>query len=109
MTLLVILGAGASYDVVPAANADTRPPLTSEIFSARRFGPALGTYPGASEAWNRILHGLGQDGQTIETQLQRLRDESPGYEPLQRQLLAVQFFLQDVFDTVSSECRRTTT
>ncbi len=101
MTLLVILGAGASHDIVPAANSGTEPPLTSDIFT--RFGAALGTYPGATEAWNKMLHGLGTEGQTVETQLQRLRDESHQYDPLKRQLLAVQFFLQDVFGRVSSD------
>ncbi|HTS14876.1 MAG TPA: hypothetical protein VMH24_04355, partial [Candidatus Sulfotelmatobacter sp.] len=101
MTLLVILGAGASHDLMPSANLAARPPLTSEIFS--RFTDFLEHYPGAAEAWNKMLHGLGTEGQTIETQLQALRDESVQYDPLKRQLLAVQFFLQHIFSKVSSD------
>ena len=101
MTLLVILGAGASYDIIPNANSGTKPPLTNEIFG--RYGGTLQEYPGATEAWNQMLHGLGKEGETVETQLQKLRDESLQYDPRKRQLLAVQFFLQDIFSRVSSD------
>jgi hypothetical protein len=104
MTLLVILGAGASHDIMPAVNMGGRPPLTGEIFP--RFGETLKRYPGANEAWTRILHGLATEGQTVETQLQSLRDQSVGYDPLKRHLMAVQFFLQDVFETVSTDWSR---
>ncbi len=100
MALLVILGAGASHDIIPAPNSGTQPPLTSEIFG--RFGATLTRYAGAPEAWNRIAHGLERDGETLETQLQKLQDDAAGYDPLKRQLMAVQFFLQDVFVEVSS-------
>jgi Family of unknown function (DUF6079) len=48
-------------------------------------------------------------GQTIEIQLQRLRDESLECDPLRRQLLAIQFFLQDVFGRVDPTLSRTPT
>lgn len=103
MTLLVILGAGASHDVV-AADVAGKPPLTPDIF--RLFVGSLEQYPGAADAWNRVLHGLATPGETIETQLQALRDQADEYDPLKQQLMAVQFFLQDVLTAVSDQWSR---
>ena len=43
--LLVIFGAGASYDYAPSCADQWRPPLANALFEAGEFGDALKRYP----------------------------------------------------------------
>ena len=46
MTLLVILGAGATHDASRFARGETQPPLARRLFDERReFGPIVARYP----------------------------------------------------------------
>jgi hypothetical protein len=101
--LLVILGAGASYDSIPAKRLDARewarhparPPLADQLFEPRpKFLEALSVFPRIAP----IVPYLQQrpEGESVETVLQRLRDEADRYPERIVQLAAVRYYLQRV-------------
>src|SRR5690348_1085042 len=99
--LVVIFGAGASYDSDwrrPAPDNGildnyNRPPLTKDLFDNMykiwmiRNRPAQG-----------LIESL-QGGQSIETSLEKFRDEAETRPSRRRQLAAVQLYLQGVLST----------
>src|SRR5205809_4000964 len=103
--LMVIFGAGASYDSDPTrrapvapqgpehvANSD-RPPLANELFDNRpQFAEALGSLPDC-----RPIVPFLRGTTNIEQQLERLQQEvtePPAYAARHRQLSAVRWYLQ---------------
>lgn len=122
--LMVIFGAGASYDsspdipppqpptsVVtpgpPPAPPDPReawrPPLTNQLFlePTGSFGDIVQRYP--------RLHGIldflrrPQNGRSVEQQLELYMEQASADQERQRQLLSVRYYLHELFRTVSSE------
>jgi hypothetical protein len=101
--LLVIFGAGASYDSAPqlrpTGDAETsvqwRPPLTDKLFAERKeFGRNITNYP-------RILPLVAQlsrasADQPLETMLARLADEASDYPDRHSDLVAVRYYLQQL-------------
>lgn len=92
--LLVITGAGASHDIRRGANGD-RVPLAADLF-AESYDQYLNEYPQAGALVTRLRSAV-ERGASVEAALQALRDESDSYPPLRKQLLAVQFYLHDLF------------
>lgn len=99
--LLVIFGAGASYDSVPSYGVrevvDQRIPLTNGLFSLRfrdlikRFDPMLPIVP-----YLQVLEGAT----SVEQKLEELQEQSATYPERQRQLLAVRYYVQTAVWTV---------
>ncbi len=112
--LLVIVGAGASYDSVPPAvgaapwdwaSVDWMPPLTKDLFTDKAvFRDILKLLPGAAPAIDRVLSGLEGEGSSVEQELQKLVDEATAGDPhLPRQLLEVRYYLQAVLWNCSAD------
>lgn len=106
--LVVIVGAGASYDSLPrdvfdqlalGDVANYRPPLATELFDDRpAFGMALDKYPQCAALVGE-LRRLLRGGAQLEQELERYQQESEQYPPLQRQLVAIRFYLQEILWT----------
>ena len=102
--LLIVFGAGASYDSVRSRrdlgnftiySYPFRPPLADQLFDNRGyFNEVLNLYPEARPIAQR-LRDLPDDA-SLEQRLSGYLKESEGYEPLRRQLTAVRFYLQRV-------------
>lgn len=98
--LLVICGAGASYDSVPAYPAasvpgiDDRPPLADQLFDLRPlFGDALRRYPRA----HAIVPNLRERfGLSLEDVLAKCVSEASDYPERHKQLMAVRYYLQHI-------------
>lgn len=78
--LLIVFGAGASYDSVPEdswtgeqrANSESQPPLGVQLFSPRRhFVEAIGAFPPANELVAELRPAVAA-GRDIEADLERL-------------------------------------
>ncbi len=101
--LLVIFGAGASYDSVagPLTPQEaypatlSRPPLANELFN-RRFGDDIALFPRCQP----VIPYLQKPGANIEGELEKLQNEVPEYKERSRQLAAIRYYLQ----TMLSRC-----
>ena len=127
--LMVIFGAGASYDSSPdlppslprsakqsASQALTyvdpqepwRPPVTNDVFldDNEKFGDIVERYP--------RLHGIlsflrrPQNGRTVEQQLEFYLDQASADQERKRQLFSVRYYLHELFRMVSDEWRERT-
>jgi hypothetical protein len=106
--LLVILGAGASYDSIGPLqhNANypdkTRPPLAGELFDDRdlfrdvasKYGPASALFP--------TLRHAGHHG-SIEAALSELQSEVSEHPSRIKQLAALRFYIRDVIEGVCQQ------
>ena len=101
--LMVIFGAGASYDSVssfrPGATRERveekfRPPLANELFHrVDEFRGLLSDFPRCREILNRLEPS--PDGiALVEERLEELQAEGEAYPVRQRQLLSVRYYLQ---------------
>lgn len=101
--LLVICGAGASFDSVPAipppppgkpTPEEYRPPLARELFELRpMFIQTLAQYP---ECRAIIPFLRKPKGTTLEGELQRLQEEAESFPKIKSQLAAVRYYLQQM-------------
>jgi hypothetical protein len=96
--LLVILGAGSSYDSVPSyppgegAVLPDRPPLADALFENR---PIFREAMRAFHAIQPIVPLLQRrHGRSLEQQLQLLASESAGHAARAQQLMAVRYYIQ---------------
>lgn len=112
--ILVILGAGASFDSVPPPHGQERwdwravdwmPPVTDDLFADKAvYRDILKLLSGAPAAIDRVLDGLQARGSTVEVELQSLLIESEaGDAQLPRQLLEITYYLQAVLWRCSEE------
>jgi hypothetical protein len=101
--LLVILGAGASFDSYasrPASSGqyramDHRPPLADELFGDRHhFGAVMERYGKCLDIATRLRHL--PEGVSIEKVLQDLQSEAGEYPERVQQLVSVRYYLQDI-------------
>lgn len=103
--LVVILGAGASYDSEPdtpaTQAAPSRPPLANELFDRARFGRVVDQWPECGSLMS-VLRTAAKDG-AIEQRLEALRDEGRGAPRVFRAVEAIRYYLREV---VESECNR---
>ena len=94
--LLVIFGAGASYDSSPThrptlpRDAD-RPPLADELFEDRpKFAAALRQFPQSLGAISNLRH---RNKVTVEQELDRLLEEAEHNPERHAQLMAIRYYL----------------
>lgn len=113
--LLVIFGAGASWDSVPDAVESAtpdfyRPPLAKDLFdmNRRNFGEVLLRYGTATQLVMDLERRLAvPDGPTLEQELERFQEEAETtYPPRHQQLTAVRFYLQRTLWECSVEWQR---
>lgn len=111
--LLVVLGAGASYDSVPSfpppnpgsgmyaaqmANPweDKRPPLADQLFLNRPvLREGIRSFPTLHPIVPLLQRRL--EKVSLEQQMQALAREAPDYPQRYRQLMAVRYYLQYIF------------
>lgn len=80
--LVVLLGAGASYDCLVSGTDGYdphRPPLAKQLFDYERFGNILDRYPRAQMATADIAHALRSGTMGLEEYLTELRDSTDEY------------------------------
>lgn len=111
--LLVIFGAGASYDSAPdfplpettytPRGGSWRPPLTNQLFldSSEQFGSIVPKYPKLASIIPFLRRP--QNGRTLEQQLEFYLDESSADQERKRQLLSVRYYIHDLLRIVSTE------
>jgi hypothetical protein len=97
--LMVVFGAGASYDSspdFPVSNTHKlRPPLADTLFVNREeFRDARGQFPEFHEIIPELLPGRGRP---LEESLQRLEAEGATNPQRRQQLTAVRYYLQSIF------------
>jgi hypothetical protein len=107
--LLVILGAGAPFDLIPAAGGrrlgaaidELWPPLTKDIFQVNRHTTeVLGKYPGAAGLVGSIRVDLHAE-RPLEPLLMELSRVTEG--PRARQFPEIPLYLQDLFARISRD------
>jgi hypothetical protein len=107
--LMVIFGAGASYDSVyrgdlaRGSDANFRPPLAAELFGNRpNFGRAIMSLPAARPLIARMRDTVGR-GRDIEETLEEVQELAEQDHPqLFRQLMALKVYLQEILDECSN-------
>lgn len=103
--LIVVFGAGASFDSNPAVPTSTghddRPPLANSLFEMDRGATreAAAAFPRAAPALMAARADVRAGG-TIEATLARLQDASGDDPEARSQLMAVRFYLQRVVTVV---------
>jgi SIR2-like protein len=95
--LMIIFGAGASYDAIPSRPAPSyladRLPLANELFADRpNFMHWTDQFPQCKPIIPRLQHV--PEGATVESVLERLQAEESQYPERRRQLTAIRFYLQ---------------
>jgi hypothetical protein len=111
--LMVIFGAGASYDSAEAFPSDLvqpwRPPLANELFLDRdhQFGEIVRRYP-------KLIHFLPllrrqpRGGKSVEELLELLQSESATYPERQCQFASVRYYIRDLFTEITERWYRQT-
>jgi hypothetical protein len=94
--LMVVIGAGASYDSIPYLGGNQgmadRPPLADQLFEARPdFSSAMEHFPHC-QAIIPLVQNL-PSGRTVEQVLQCLQSEAKDYPKRHHQLAAVRYYL----------------
>ena len=98
--LLVVFGAGASWDVRGAGTdvlrLDKQPPLAAQLFDGSRYGSIMARYHGAATLGQRLA---GSSGSALE---ERLRDFSAHQNPaLKEAFKGIPPYLHDVLEDAS--------
>src|SRR5689334_8345022 len=101
--LLVIFGAGASYDSAPSRHPSDsryyglphRPPLANQLFSDRPFfGEVMGKYSQCRAIIPSLRHP--PNNSSVEAQLETLQQEAISYPERSQQLAAIRYYLQEI-------------
>lgn len=103
---LIILGAGASFDYLDTdrntKDSNWSPPLTNQIFNVRKYESILNKYPEAmelfSDAYRKVPHSMSLEEYLREVKHRKAAEA----EHRQKQLNALEFYLQDLFFTISN-------
>src|SRR2546425_1105282 len=98
--LMVIFGAGASYDSASALRPDRvsatwRPPLANQLFDLSRFGNLVSQFPKC----HPLITYLQAPDSNVEEVLEKYQNESKGDPERIRQLAAVRYYLQTMLYT----------
>lgn len=109
--LLVILGAGASFDSSPSMPPGqavpqnlNRPPLAKQLFSYRRyFGEVLQKYPHIRAIVPRLRHL--REGDSVEGLLQELMAESANSHDRAQQIASIRYYLQEILSVCPTQWR----
>jgi len=109
---LIILGAGASYDLLDENDHDDpvikmnlrqwKPPLTNDLFEGARFGSLRSKYNEMSDVVS-LVRGYVNDGEGFEQALNKIKKMTENDEGLFNSLMSLKFYLSDLFDTISKE------
>lgn len=100
--LMVIFGAGASYDSSPDYAAgkttsqkavDARPPLADQLFE-ERFADVMGRFPDCLSIITKLRNRDSEE--SVEQVLERLRAQSTKDRVSYREITAVQYYLQQM-------------
>ena len=97
--LLVIFGAGASYDSLARVHPqsgwiESRLPLATELFSSREmFLNAMALYPELNDIVPYLQHPRNN---YLEAELQYINDTAKAYPPNYSKLLAARYYLQHI-------------
>ena len=102
--LMVVLGAGASYDSSPDLTVSDeeplRPPLANDLFlNSAHYRQFRDRYPQFHEV---IPELLPRAGGSIEDAMQRLQDEAARNPRRKPQLLAIRYYLKDLLSFLST-------
>src|SRR6185503_12086901 len=107
--LLVILGAGASFDSAPhlppprRMDHPWRPPLADHLFADRPgFKEEMEKFPRCLGIISRLMHR--PEGETVEHTLERLQSEPHPLRP--SQIAAVKFYLYTMLWRCQTEWKR---
>jgi hypothetical protein len=93
--LMVIIGAGASYDCdLDELARDQRPPLASDLVS-ERYANVIEAFPLCASLVDRV-RGAMERGASLEHALQEIRNESERVPRLAVQLMAFRYYLKAV-------------
>lgn len=101
--LLVIFGAGASYDSVPhlppsaddkldrIQTQESRPPLANELFGNRReFVAAMETFRECMP----LIPVLRKNGVAVEQELAKIKEQAKTFPKAHQELMAIRFYLR---------------
>jgi len=109
--LMVIFGAGASYDsaqahpVLDHVNDGLvwRPPLANNLFSnpVHAFSRIVKQYPKLTHVLPYLRERSG--GQSVEEVLEHLKDEAKDYPERLRELASIQYYLRDLLFEVTNQ------
>ncbi len=104
--LMVIFGAGASYDSREVGYASTwRPPLASELFDVRRWGDFLEQYHQVAA----LIPDLEKPGVDVEGLLEKYQnDAKEEYPKLRVSLIAIRYYLQSMLSNCENYWLRET-
>lgn len=102
---LIILGAGASYDYIHPNDAirgleGYRPPLTNSLFDTSRFSGVINNFSETQGLATTILTRL-RHGVSLEEILSGLVDASENDVEVKKQLISLEFYLQELFRNIS--------
>jgi len=106
--LLIIVGAGASYDSdwrrLPTGTftwqsaqdlgIQWRPPLANDLFDENRFGKYVAHFPPSQG----LMDQLRRAAPAVEQELEMIRDLAKRQKHLPRQLLAVRYYLRELVE-----------
>jgi len=112
--LLVVFGAGASYDSIPSRRRERdsvfsdqgapRPPLANALFDERGlFTECLQRFPACHPIVPYLRSTPGAAMVNVEQVLGRLQSEADAFPDRHRQLAAVRFYLRQALKGISSE------
>jgi len=100
--LLLILGAGASHDCSPLPDL-SKPHLARELFDKRPINlAAMQHHPVVRPIISELEDIVENNSSSIETELDRLVQESETNNALKRQLMALRFYLREIIESVSN-------
>jgi hypothetical protein len=102
--LLVIFGAGASYDsdpAIPQLAFPHRPPLAAGLFTST-FGDIKDKHPESSILFPRLTRA----GSKIEQELESIVSQTDTYENYNRGLVSLRYYLTDVLETCEGDWLR---
>ena len=94
--LMVIFGAGASYDSFPSFPPPNprwknyRPPLANQLFDQSRFGDQISLFPKCQP----IIPFIQGEGVNVERVLEEFQSQASEYPERHRQLAAIRYYLQ---------------
>lgn len=101
--LMVVFGAGASYDSVGVTETENlirgglghlRPPLATQLFEDRPNFNAIVERLGCGDIVNYLRRAAENSAEALEDTLERLKEEAVEHELTARDLVAVRFYLQ---------------
>jgi hypothetical protein len=98
--LMVVLGAGASYDSVPSRppkywqTMEQRLPLANQLFDDRvEFSEVMSRFPSCLSIIPYV-RSISSSGRTVEQVLEQLQSEAEHYPERHHQLAAIRYYLQ---------------